>query len=281
MLKRLSINNLAIIENATVEFDDGFTVLTGATGAGKSLLIDSLSLLLGARASGELIRQGEDKATIVGVFSVTTSRLKNELEALEIPLLGDELTIERHLSRSKNTIKANGVSLSLTALNRITRFLADIHNQFDFARIIDPENYLSIIDGFAFDLILPYKQAYEKAYGLLKDGQYEQAEQSFLSFMEKYPDSELLGNANYWLAESYYARQKWAEAAGLFADGFTKYKSNIKAADSMFKLGLTMKQMDKKKEACTAFKGLSKEFKNLSDHLKKRADQEIKELKCP
>ena len=125
------------------------------------------------------------------------------------------------------------------------------------------------------------KEAYDKAYNLLKEGKYEEAEQAFLSFMEKYPTSTLIGNANYWLGESYYARQKWAEAAGLFADGFTKYKDNTKAPDSMFKLGLTMKQMDKTKEACTAFKNLSKEFKNLSDHLKKRADQEIKELKCP
>ncbi len=125
------------------------------------------------------------------------------------------------------------------------------------------------------------KEAYENAYNLLKEGQYEQAEQSFLSFMEKYSDSTLLGNANYWLGESYYARQQWPEAAGLFADGFTKYKDNVKAPDSMFKLGLTMKQMDKTKEACTAFKNLTKEFKNLSDNLKKRSDQEIKELKCP
>lgn len=125
------------------------------------------------------------------------------------------------------------------------------------------------------------KEAYDKAYGLLKDGQYDAAEQAFLSFMEKYPSSSLLGNANYWLGESYYARQKWPEAAGLFADGFTKYKDNSKAPDSMFKLGLTMKQMSKTKEACVAFQNLNKEFKNLADNLKKRSEQEIKELKCP
>ncbi len=131
------------------------------------------------------------------------------------------------------------------------------------------------------ELTVADKDAYNKAYELLKNGQYEQAEQAFLTFMEKYPNSELLGNANYWLGESYYARQKWAEAAGLFADGFTKYKDNIKAPDSMFKLGLTMKQMGKTKEACTAFKNLTTEFQNLADHLKKRVDQEVKELKCP
>jgi tol-pal system protein YbgF len=122
------------------------------------------------------------------------------------------------------------------------------------------------------------KEAYDKAYAQLKDGKYDQAEQAFLSFMEIYPNSSLLGNANYWLAETYYARSKWAEASGLFADGFTKYKDNIKAPDSMFKLGMTMKQMGKNKEACAAFKGLAGEFKNLSDNLKKRSEQEIKDI---
>lgn len=164
MLKRLSISNLAIIENASVSFEDGFTVLTGATGAGKSLLIDSLSLLLGARASSELIRQGEEKALISGVFSLSSARLKGVLESLDIPTFSDELLIERTISKGKNTIKANGVGLSLGDLNRLARVLADIHSQFDFAKILDPNNYLSLVDGFAFELLSPYKNSYEKAY---------------------------------------------------------------------------------------------------------------------
>lgn len=164
MLRNLKIANLAIIENAEVSFEGGFTVLTGATGAGKSLLIDSLSLLLGARASSELIRQGEEKASIVGTFTVSSSRLRGLLDRYEIPVLGDELTIERIISKGKSVIKANGVALSLNALNQLSRCLADIHNQFDFTRIIDPSNYLSLVDGFAFDLLTPYKEAYQLSF---------------------------------------------------------------------------------------------------------------------
>ena len=164
MLKRLSILNLAIFENADVSFNGGFTVLTGATGAGKSLVIDYLSLLLGARASSDLIRQGENKASIVGVFSVSSSRLKGLLDAMDIPY-EDELVIERNISHGKSTIKANGVALSLGDLNRLARILADIHNQFDFARIIDPDNYLSIVDGFAFEKLAPYKARMVESYG--------------------------------------------------------------------------------------------------------------------
>jgi len=125
------------------------------------------------------------------------------------------------------------------------------------------------------------KEAYESAYALLKTGDYEAAEQAFLKFMTDYPDSTYLGNANYWLGESYYARGQYAEAAGLFADGFTKYKDNTKAPDNMLKLGLTMKQLGKKSEACTAFKGLASEFPKANEALKKRAKDEAKALKCP
>ena len=124
------------------------------------------------------------------------------------------------------------------------------------------------------------KEAYDAAYALLKTGDYEHAEQAFLKFMTEYPESNLLGNANYWLGESYYARGQYAEAAGLFADGFTKYKDNTKAPDNMLKLGLTMKALNKKTEACTAFKGLTSEFPKANESLKKRANEEAKALKC-
>lgn len=124
------------------------------------------------------------------------------------------------------------------------------------------------------------KEAYEAAYALLKTGDYDRAEQAFLKFMADYPTSSYLGNANYWLGESYYARGQYAEAVGLFADGFTKYKDNSKAPDNMLKLGLTMKQLNKKSEACTAFKGLADEFPKANEALKKRAVDEAKALKC-
>ena len=124
------------------------------------------------------------------------------------------------------------------------------------------------------------REAYEAAYALLKKGNYEEAEQAFLKFMADYPISSFLGNANYWLGESYYARGQYAEAVGLFADGFTKYKDNTKAPDNMLKLGLTMKQLGKKSEACAAFKGLADEFPAANEALKKRAQEEAKALKC-
>ena len=169
MLKRLRIQNLAIIENVDVSFHDGFSVLTGGTGAGKSLVIDSLSLLLGARASSELIREGAEKATIEGVFEVRLSRLRATLAKLEIPSFADEVTIERTIGRTKNYIKANGKSITLGELSEIASLLADIHSQFDVIKILNPENYLSIIDGYSFELVEPIKKEYTGALNAYKE----------------------------------------------------------------------------------------------------------------
>jgi DNA repair protein RecN (Recombination protein N) len=160
MLQRLTITNFAIIENIDVSFKEGFTVLTGETGAGKSLVIDSLSLLLGARASSELIRAGEDNATVKGIFILHSPQLDAILSSLNIPTLDGQIVIERVIGKTRSSIKVNNVSVSLNDLNRIAKYLADIHNQFDFEKILNPENYLEIIDGFSYDLTASYKKDY-------------------------------------------------------------------------------------------------------------------------
>ena len=180
MLKRLSISNLAIIENIDVSFKEGFTVLTGETGVGKSLVIDSLSLLLGARASSELIRSGEDAATIKGVFELHNPQLEAILLSLNIPVLNGEISIERVIGKSKNTIKVNGISVTLQDLNKISKYLADIHNQFDFEKILNPENYLEIIDGFSYELTSSYK----KEYGALLAA-YREKKAAYQALLEK------------------------------------------------------------------------------------------------
>ena len=124
------------------------------------------------------------------------------------------------------------------------------------------------------------KEAYDAAYNLMKKGEYKKAEEAFTLFMKEYPNSSLIGNANYWLGETYYARGLFEQAVGIFADGFTKYKKNSKAADNLLKLGLTMKSLNKKTEACTAFNSLSTEFPKADQKLKDRAKAEAKKLQC-
>mgnify|MGYP004467630265 FL=1 len=160
MLKRLIIHNLAIFENVDVSFQDGFSVLLGETGAGKSLMIDSLSLLLGMRASSELIRSGENKASVTGYFSIERPELSAYLSKINVPMHDDGIIVERIIGINKNVVKINSVSVSLNDLIKISKYLANIHSQFDFEKILNPENYLDIIDGFSFELSTRLKEEY-------------------------------------------------------------------------------------------------------------------------
>ncbi len=177
MLKRLTITNLAILENVDIVFKNGFTVLMGGTGAGKSLIIDSLSLLLGQRASSELIRQGESKATIRGEFEASSPKLEALLSSLNIPFDG-VLTIERVIGKAKSTIKANGVLISLGDLAKLSPLLANIHSQFDAMKLLNPENYLSLIDSYRPSMIAPYMENYRLALSSYREKQahYEELE---------------------------------------------------------------------------------------------------------
>lgn len=176
MLKTLKIENLAIIEDLMVEFNPKMTALTGQTGAGKSLLIDSLKLLFGARADADLIRYGADNATVVGVFTDIRKPLENYLLTLDIK--GDTLTIKREMNRNnKNQITVNQKNITLAELRRIAFFLGDIHEQHDISKLLDPKLQLSLIDQIDPDGILPLFNQYllHKENYLAQVKKYEQA----------------------------------------------------------------------------------------------------------
>lgn len=180
MLKQLLVNNFAIIENIDIKFQDGFTVLTGETGAGKSLIIDSLSLLLGERASLELIRNGESKATIKGIFSLNNIHLTSLLNELGVPTIEKDIIIERIITPTKSVVKINGVTISLNDLKRVSKYVADIHMQFDNEKILNPENYLEIIDGFKYETIKEYLDKY-----LANREYFKQKKHDYLSLVDK------------------------------------------------------------------------------------------------
>lgn len=160
MLSKLSVKNFAIIEDIEVNFKDGLTVLTGETGAGKSLIIDSIQLLLGERASLEMIRNGEDRAIISGEFRYKNKRLDALLDSLDIAHEDGIIVVTRIVSLNKSSIKVNEKNVSLNDLKNISKFLADIHQQFDMIKLLNKENYLEIVDGFKYDLINSYKNKY-------------------------------------------------------------------------------------------------------------------------
>ena len=159
MLIKLKVSNFAIIEDIELEFNNGLTVLTGETGAGKSLIIDCINLLLGERAASEMIRQGEDKATVVGVFDNDTPLIRGLLDKLNIPFDG-QIEIKRTISNQRNIIKVNDETISLGDLKTLSSLLADIHLQFDMVKLFVNDNYLAMVDGFSERLINEYLEKY-------------------------------------------------------------------------------------------------------------------------
>ena len=148
MLKHLSIKNYAIIDELELDLFSGMTVLTGETGAGKSIIVDAISLLLGERASKEMISSTADTAKVVGTFLLDNEQLKNVLKNEEIDF-EDEIIISRTISKdNRNNIKINNQNVSIKVLKELSIYLADIHSQFDTSKLINPDNYLSLVDNF-------------------------------------------------------------------------------------------------------------------------------------
>jgi DNA repair protein RecN (Recombination protein N) len=147
MLVSLIVKNFAIIDNLQIDFKNGMSVLTGETGAGKSLIIDAIGLLFGKRASNEMIRFGETKATIEGVFSNFSSEINIVLENLGIELSEeDNLVIKREIyNTGKSICRINNTVVSLTQLLEISEYIGDIHSQSDTIGLINPKNYLKFI----------------------------------------------------------------------------------------------------------------------------------------
>lgn len=147
MLVSLNVKNFAIIDNIQIDFHKGMTVLTGETGAGKSLIIDAIGLLFGKRASTDLIRHGESKATIEGIFSVYNEPIKQLLENLSIDFNEeDNLIIKRELfNTGKSICRVNNVVVTLMQLSEIADNIGDIHSQLDTFGLINPKNYLNFL----------------------------------------------------------------------------------------------------------------------------------------
>lgn len=148
MLTEISVKNFAIIEDVTVNFDKNMTVLTGQTGAGKSLIIDAIGLVLGARADLDMIRYGEKESIVSATFNDLCEDAINLLDSYGIKV-NDTLTITRCITNSgKNTIKVNEANVTLQQLKQIGLFIGDIHVQHDTYRLINKDNYLSFLDDF-------------------------------------------------------------------------------------------------------------------------------------
>ncbi len=174
MLTQMSIRNFALIEQMNISFNDGITIFTGETGAGKSILMDAFSILLGERASSEFIRHGKDSFVIDGIFDIAHHQSIQELlESKNIMVEEGQLILSRSFNRNgKSSILANDQPIPLKALKEIGQYLADIHGQYSNQRLLDADTHHEYLDTFNQEGKTAYK-AYIEAYKVYKQAKQE------------------------------------------------------------------------------------------------------------
>ena len=170
MLISLHIENIAVIKSIDFDFSEGFMVLTGETGAGKSVVIDSINLLLGSKAERELIRSGQNQAMVSGLFADLSEKTVDGLSALGIEIPEDgEILLQRVVSQDgKSRAMINGRSISLSLLKSVAPLLVSVHGQTDTASLQDSKNHLDILDVYANlgELKSEYQIAYSRLEGI-------------------------------------------------------------------------------------------------------------------
>ena len=165
MLLEISIKNFAIIESISLNFEQGMTVLTGETGAGKSIIIDAMNMMLGARATTEVIRHGAPKAEIEGLFSIESNRALEEIFDEQGLELSDEIIIRREILQNGRSIsRVNGQMVNLSVLRTIGQQLVDIHGQHDQEELMRPHRHIQMLDEFGDTSFFELKEAYQESF---------------------------------------------------------------------------------------------------------------------
>ena len=150
MLLELNIRNIALIEALRIEFAQGFNVLTGETGSGKSIVVDCMSMVLGGRADRDFVRHGAEKGSVQALFDISGNAAAKALaEELGVDCDGDMVAVSRELSRSgRNVCRISGVIVPLSALKRLTGLLMDIHGQHEHQALMNPARHIEFLDAF-------------------------------------------------------------------------------------------------------------------------------------
>lgn len=165
MLQEISIQNFAIIEEVVLSFDRGMTILTGETGAGKSIIIDAMTLLLGGRASSDFVRHGAEKSEIEGLFFIDNNPELSSILAEKGIEPSEELILRRDIfSNGRSICRVNGQLVTLAALREIGPFLIDIHGQRDNQELMNAKQHLRLLDAFGDKHFLAIKKRYQQIF---------------------------------------------------------------------------------------------------------------------
>ena len=259
-------------------------------------LIEEISYV--RRQIEKLITQNsllEEKIDLINNKKLSTIDNKNEIEGLQDDLV-EEYPIYPGMANKKNSKEKDELNIMNDAKNNSTvEVLAKIDPNSGKGEIIK-ENITpqeNTIETFPIEGMDSTKnnnsivsisknpeEIYQRAYNILSKGNYEAAEAAFNAFIKDYPDHDLTSNAYYWLGQTFFVRKNHQKAATTFAAGYIKFPKGSKAADQLFKLGMSLNSLNKNTDACATFKKLDKEFPNAPSRISNRAKTFKEKLDC-
>ena len=235
MLQNVHLKNLALIKEADINLGRGLNIMTGETGAGKSIIIGSINMALGDKASHSFIRNGAEYGLVELIFDTNDDRVSQILASYDIPFEDNQVIITRKITPESSTAKINGETVTLSRLREVTSLLVDIHGQHEHQTLLNPANHLTIIDEFAGSSIEAIKQELKENYSEYKKlrNEYRQFAQnpeelakeiSFLEFeIKEIDDAQLKANEDTLLEAEY----KKLSAAQQINEGLMKLRNNF------------------------------------------------------
>ncbi len=173
MLQKLHVKNLALIDEAEVDFSEGLNILSGETGAGKSIIIGSINLALGEKVQKEMLRENAEYALVELIFSVTDEKQKEMLRELEVFPENDEVILSRKIVNGRGTAKVNSESVPASKVKEIASILIDIHGQHEHQSLLSKKKHLEILDDYAKEELQPIREEIKNAYHKYRDLQDE------------------------------------------------------------------------------------------------------------
>lgn len=169
MLRNLHVKNIALIDDVEIEFKDGMHVLSGETGAGKSIIIDAVNFTLGKRMPKDVVREDADYALCELTFSADTDEVRRVMDELDIPCENDEIIMQRKINKGRSSCKINGESVSAGDLRELAEVLIDIHGQHEHQSLLYKKKHLEILDDYCGSALSDSKEKLKASYGKYKE----------------------------------------------------------------------------------------------------------------
>ena len=289
MLQNIHVKNMALIDEADVDFGDHLNILTGETGAGKSIIIGSISTALGGKVSRDVIRKDAEYALVELNFKVNSPQILAELEKMEIPVDGDDVVISRRITGSRSVARINGELVSLPVLRQAAALLIDIHGQHEHQSLLHKDKHLAILDQFSREEMASVKDALKDSYreymilkkemdGAITDEGKRLSEISFLQYqIEEIENANLQDGEEEQLDKAFrkmsHARQMMESVAA--AHGMTGYEGASSAGDLVGRALRELSSVEKYDEAISGLISMLTDIDGLlNDFNRELADYE-------